>query len=121
MRLMWARFGSAAREFCSDTSGVILPYVTILLVVIVGTSVLALDGGRLMSLQSQLQKGADALAIAGAAAGRPGGPVPTITVELQGLNFHFFFLGGLMGFGDIVIPSMRTTITGEDLSSNAPV
>src|SRR5262249_31938695 len=51
----------------ADTSGSILPYVTGLLVVIVGTSVLALDGGRSMSLQTQLQKGADALALAGAA------------------------------------------------------
>jgi hypothetical protein len=53
-------------------------------------------------------------------AGRIGGPVPTITVELQGLNFQFFFLGGLMGFNNIAIPTMRTTITGEDLSSVAP-
>jgi hypothetical protein len=34
--------------------------VTLVLVVIVGPSVLALDGGRYMSLQTQLQKGADA-------------------------------------------------------------
>ena len=53
-------------------------------------------------------------------AGRIGGPVPTVTVELQGLNFQFFFLGGLMGFNNIAIPNMRTTITGEDLSSSAP-
>ena len=52
-------------------------------------------------------------------AGRIGGPVPTVTVELQGLNFQFFFLGGLMGFNNIAIPTMRTTITGEDLSSSA--
>src|SRR5262249_6409501 len=51
----------------NDTSGVILPYVTVMLVVIVGLSVLALDGARLMSLQTQLQNGADALALAGAA------------------------------------------------------
>jgi hypothetical protein len=38
-----------------------------MLVVIVGTSVLALDGARYMSLQTQLQNGADALALAGAA------------------------------------------------------
>src|SRR5215813_9025005 len=38
-----------------------------MLVVIVGLSVLALDGARLMSLQTQLQNGADALALAGAA------------------------------------------------------
>jgi len=56
-----------ARALWDDTSGVILPYVTIMLVVIVGLSVLALDGARLMSLQTQLQNGADALALAGAA------------------------------------------------------
>jgi Flp pilus assembly protein TadG len=58
---------ASARVFCRDTSGVILPYVTLLLLVLVGTSVLALDGARYMSLQSQLQNGADALALAGAA------------------------------------------------------
>jgi Flp pilus assembly protein TadG len=56
-----------ARAFWNDTSGVILPYVTVMLVVIVGLSMLALDGARLMSLQTQLQNGADALALAGAA------------------------------------------------------
>jgi Flp pilus assembly protein TadG len=56
-----------ARAFWDDTSGVILPFVMILLVVIVGLSVLALDGARLMSLRTQLQNGADALALAGAA------------------------------------------------------
>src|SRR5215831_10969644 len=57
----------SARAFWNDTSGVILPYLTIMLLVIVGLSVLALDGARLMSLQTQLQNGADALALAGAA------------------------------------------------------
>src|SRR6266705_4492784 len=56
-----------ARAFWNDTGGVILPYVTMMLVVIVGVSVLALDGARYMSLQTQLQNGADALALAGAA------------------------------------------------------
>ncbi len=50
-----------------DQDGVILPYVTVMLVVIIGVSVLAIDGARLMSLQTQLQNGADALALAGAA------------------------------------------------------
>jgi hypothetical protein len=50
-----------------DTTGIILPYVTLMLVVIVGMAVLALDGARYMSLQTQLQSGADALALAGAA------------------------------------------------------
>ena len=55
------------KAFWGDTDGVILPYVTVMLVVIVGVSVLALDGSRYMSLQTQLQNGADALALAGAA------------------------------------------------------
>src|SRR5262245_40862754 len=66
----WSVFekgAQCARAFWDDTSGVILPYVTIMLVVIVGLSVLALDGARLMSLHTQLQNGADALALAGAA------------------------------------------------------
>ncbi len=52
--------------------------------------------------------------------GRPGGPVPTITVQLHDIPFQFFFLGALMGFGNIQIPKMVTTITGEDMSSRAP-
>src|SRR6266480_3269735 len=56
-----------AQVLWNDTSGIILPYVTMMLVVIVGLSVLAVDGARLMSLQTQLQNGADALALAGAA------------------------------------------------------
>ncbi|MER9584890.1 TadE/TadG family type IV pilus assembly protein [Mesorhizobium sp. M0276] len=51
---------------------------------------------------------------------RPGGPVPTITVSLQGVTFQFFFLGGLLGFGNITMPSMMSTVTGEDLKSTWP-
>ena len=58
---------NVARSFCADTQGLILPYVTMMLIVIIGVSVLALDGARYMSLQTQLQNGADALALAGAA------------------------------------------------------
>ena len=53
-------------------------------------------------------------------AGRPGGPVPTITLSLQNLPFQFFFLSGLRGFKDIPIPASTTSITAEDLSSSAP-
>jgi hypothetical protein len=49
-------------------------------------------------------------------AGRPTGPVPTIRVEVVGIPFRFYFLGGLMGFDDIEIPGLASTITGEDLS-----
>ena len=51
-------------------------------------------------------------------AGRPGGPVPTITVELKGLQFQFIFLNGLMGFGPITMPAMKTTATGEDMNTS---
>jgi hypothetical protein len=61
------RIARNARLFWNDTRGVILPYVTIMLVAVVGVAVLALDGARFMSLQTQLQNGADALALAGAA------------------------------------------------------
>jgi Flp pilus assembly protein TadG len=56
-----------ARKFWSDSDGVILPYAAITLGVIIGLSALVLDGTRLMSVQTQLQNGADALALAGAA------------------------------------------------------
>jgi Flp pilus assembly protein TadG len=49
-----------------DTSGIMLPYVTIMLVVLVGLSLLGIDGARYMSLQTQMQNAADALALAGA-------------------------------------------------------
>jgi len=52
-------------------------------------------------------------------AGRPGGPIPTITVSVQKLQFQFFFLNALMGFVNIKIPPMTTTASGEVLSSAA--
>ncbi len=54
------------RAFCKDTSGIILPYAALLLTVFIGVSALAIDTGRQMSLQTQMQAAADALAIAGA-------------------------------------------------------
>lgn len=52
-------------------------------------------------------------------AGRPGGPVPTITVELTGLTYDFIFLRGLMGFNTVTMPAMKITATGEDLATTA--
>ena len=54
------------KSLWQDTSGIILPYVTVMLVVIIGLSLLAVDGARYMSLQTQMQAAADALALAGA-------------------------------------------------------
>src|SRR5215475_178401 len=53
-------------------------------------------------------------------AGRPGGPVPTITVSIQNLPFQFYFLGGLIGFRNLQIPASTTSVTAEDLSGRAP-
>jgi Flp pilus assembly protein TadG len=61
-----ARVKSSAQKLWADIDGFILPYVTIMLVVIVGVAVLAIDGARGVSLQSQLQKAADAYALAAA-------------------------------------------------------
>lgn len=51
---------------------------------------------------------------------RPGGAVPTIRVSIVNHPFQFFFLGGLLGFANITMPDMLSTVTGEDLNSAAP-
>ena len=53
-------------------------------------------------------------------AGRPGGPIPTITVSLQNMYFQFFFVSALFGV-QIAMPAMTTTITAEDLCSGGGV
>ena len=55
------------KRLWNDRDGVVLPYVAIMLIAIIGLSALALDASRLMSVQTQLQNAADALALAGAA------------------------------------------------------
>ena len=47
---------------------------------------------------------------------RPSGPVPTITVSITNHPFQFFFLG----FHNITMPSMLSTVTGEDMKSTWP-
>ncbi len=56
-----------ATTFVADQSGAVLPIVTISLVVLIGIASLATDLSRLLDLQTQLQKAADAFALAGAA------------------------------------------------------
>jgi len=53
-------------------------------------------------------------------AGRPGGPVPTISISVGDMPFQFFFLSGILGFDKIQIPASTTSIAAEDLSSGAP-
>ena len=50
-------------------------------------------------------------------AGRPDGPVPTITVELRNLTFNYIFLNSLLGFTPVTLPGFSTTVTGEDLGN----
>src|ERR1700685_4020384 len=60
-----------ARRACAlwrDTNGLMAPYVAVMLPVLVGFSLLALDASRRMSLQTQMQAAADGLALAGARA-----------------------------------------------------
>jgi Flp pilus assembly protein TadG len=56
-----------ARELWDNRDGAVIPYLAMMLAVIIGLAALALDASRLMNLQTQLQNGADALALAGSA------------------------------------------------------
>ncbi len=51
--------------------------------------------------------------------GRPGGPVPTVTIAVSGIQFQFIMLGGLVpGLTSVEIPGLETTVTGEDLRAS---
>jgi Flp pilus assembly protein TadG len=58
-------------------------------------------------------------------AGRPGGAVPTITVSLRqgqnGVPFQFIMVGALANLASVTIPSLATTVTGEDLNVLKPI
>jgi hypothetical protein len=114
-----ANLAKAARSFWQDTDGIILPYVTLMLVVIIGTSLLALDGGRAISLQSQLQKGADALAIAGAAElDRMPDSTDRAVAAINNLvtNSSIFGTGGA---ANVTVSQIRFTIgLPEDIAAN---
>ena len=62
-----ARMMEIFHRFLHDRSGAVLIYVTASLPVLIGFGLLAIDVGRLTTLQSTLQHGADALALAGGA------------------------------------------------------
>jgi Flp pilus assembly protein TadG len=66
MRRFVRGVGQAVAAFWHDTSGLMLPYMTTVLLALFGFSLLAIDGSRYMSLQTQMQAAADALALAGA-------------------------------------------------------
>jgi Putative Flp pilus-assembly TadE/G-like len=60
------RFTRRALALWRDADGLMVPYVAVMLPVLVGFALLALDGSRRMSLQTQMQAAADSLALAGA-------------------------------------------------------
>jgi Flp pilus assembly protein TadG len=60
------RFARCALALWRDTDGLMVPYVAVMLPVLVGFALLALDGSRRMGLQTQMQAAADSLALAGA-------------------------------------------------------
>jgi len=60
------RLARRASALWRDTNGLMAPYVAVMLPVLVGFSLLALDASRRMSLQTQMQAAADSLALAGA-------------------------------------------------------
>ena len=49
-------------------------------------------------------------------AGRPGGPLPSITVRLTGLEFDFVALDTMLGLPKISMSGLAATATAEDLS-----
>ena len=53
-------------------------------------------------------------------AGRPGGPVPTVTVSIINLPFRFFFIGGLFRNNRAIMPPVSASTMAEDLASVAP-
>jgi len=53
-------------------------------------------------------------------AGRPGGPVPSITVKVQNLQFPTPVLGIFSGLVNLTMPPFQTTVSGEDLRSTSP-
>jgi hypothetical protein len=49
-------------------------------------------------------------------AGRPGGPVPTITLRLTGLSYQFVVLNGLLRYTPITMSGLSATATAEDMA-----
>jgi hypothetical protein len=61
------RIGRLGQRLARDDRGAVLIYVSIALTVFMGFAALVIDGGRLFTLDTEMQSAADALALAGAA------------------------------------------------------
>lgn len=86
---------SVLREFWRDQRGIALILVSIMLQAIIGFSILAVDMSRANNLHNDLQKGADAMAVAGA--GELDGKADSITRADRALatlvSNHYLFSG----------------------------
>ncbi len=90
-----------------DTRGAVLVYVTLLMPVLIGGAVLVIDGARLSHLQTDLQKGADALALVGAAElDRKPDAITRATAAVANLtsNTHKFSTSGTV---EVAVSSLR--------------
>src|SRR3954466_14501767 len=67
MMSLFKKLTWTARELATDSGGGILLPLALTLPVLFGFSMLVIDGSRYFNLQTSLQAGADALALAGAA------------------------------------------------------
>lgn len=106
-------------EFLAEESGAALIYVTLLMPVIVGVGVLAVDFSRLSSLSTALQKGADSLALAAAAElDRKPTAIVRADAAIAGLvaNQHKFSTAGL---ANVTVGSKRylQSLPGNDATA----
>ncbi len=51
--------------------------------------------------------------------GKPGGPIPAITVRLQNMTYNFIVADRLLGLSPIAMPAFTATLVGEDLNHSA--
>ena len=101
-----AALGRTIKRFGQDIRAGALIYVTLTLPVIVGTALLAIDGSRLMSMHTSLQKAGDALALAAA------GELDTFPGAIVRANH---VIANLIGNGEI-FSSTPADITPSDVT-----
>lgn len=101
------RFRVSLKAFWHDEEGIILPYVTVMMIAIMGLATLALDAARYTSFQTQMQAAADALALAGAR--ELDGSTGSQTRATNAINSMLTSKNELVGFGpDAPTPAAAT-------------
>lgn len=100
------------RTFASllkDDSGQILPWVTVMLVALMGVTAIVVDLGHAMICENELQAGTNAAALAGAQA-LPDGDYNTIATSYSSKTGEYNANAGNL-------PGVATTVTGKCLST----